>query len=1154
MSKRNSVSQPWSIFLPRLAPYLPARLFNKLRALPENLGKIDGDEHPDIVTYLLQANRTLEPLHRVLVQYMPRYLNELDPVPGQPYGELLEGSFIWADVTGFTALTELLARQGQAQGRELMNQIMNRLFTEILDPLIASGGDLLIFAGDAALVFFPKPNDSDDDILQATRAALRMERAIVPFESFETKYGPCSLTMSAGVERGPVYAGVVGTYKRMELLVSGPGIHGAMKAEGQSAPGQIMLGPNAQTIAKLHFRMEGARVVDDLGDALGDYEISMPTRKRGSSVVFGMDIPEVLETVEASLQRVEQLAPFLPEDMLAHMVNTDQRVRELVSEFRPVAVQFINIVGLEDLAVTQGVALATEVFERYFIRAKEIMTQHEGIISQIDAYEKGFFLVNTFGTPKVHEGTTRYAVSAALQLANLVQQINAEFKLEIPLQQRGGITYGLVFNGEIGAKYRRESVIAGPAVNRAARLMSEAQFGQVILDASIWEDTSTAFVGEQLPAVQLKGIDGPVVIINVHKIRRGTRLRQLKRPLLGRQAERTQLEHALQALSEQRQSSAWMISGETGIGKTSLILDLAGKARQKNLTILAGGCQPHGKHIPLFVWLDLLSGWLDVDESIDPVKQRTRLTQELTSLDMLEAEKALVDLLLPSKKEPSKKIRNVKSTETSTTDARSPLNMWPQTTKKPQPAPDELPSGSLSALLGNRLAKTEHKSEKTLWKRLEERISGLRIIINLLQEMAKRQPVLIILEDVHWLDRDSEMLLDKLIAQMSNLSLMLVLTGRRPIDDGTLSPLELSELPASETAQVAQRVFGAQTLDDTLAEWIYNNANGNPLYVEELCYALQQADAVLLGRDSGTARWTKQAPVLPLSLHELMLARLDELPLAQQDILKRAAVIGSSFEYEGLVRLYPRRTNEQDVYDALERVVWAGFVTETQDKIYHFNHPLMQEAIYTTLSFSQRQKWHTKIGNWLAERQIEQFLELITYHYLRGTDPKKTVRFCRRAGDRAKELGVYAGALEYYEQVLALATIQSEDTMAAAESKADILALQGDYRAATRAYARAAELGNVKAAGKQAIISGNLEQLAQTEFSPELQAWGKGSQAYLLAQEGQFEAALQTARQLAKDSTSDVMRSLVEQLENRDILEPYEQWLQKFSHAILLGF
>jgi len=1159
MQEPQTTSPRWSALLPRLARYLPADQFNQLRTLPEDLEQLDGDAPPNAARTLLATTRTLEPLHRVLVQYMPRYLIELDPTPGQAHGALIEGSFIFADVTGFTALTELLSRQGHARGRELMNQIMNRLFTEILDPLIASGGDLLIFAGDAALVYFPK-QENDEDAQQAIRAALRMERAIIPFASFETEYGHCSLTMSAGVERGIAYAGVVGTHERMELLVSGPGIDGAMQAEVQADPGRVALGEQVRAITNDDFTLDGVQVVDDLGEALGDYEISLPTRKRGSSVIMGLGISEILKTVEAGLERVEKLAPFLPEDMLAHLVNTDQRHRKLVSEFRPVAVQFIHIVGLEALATKYGPEIATRLFQRYFIRAEEIVTQHEGVISQIDAYGGGFFLLNTYGTPKAHEGTTRYAVSAALQLAKLLDQVNREFELENPLQQRGGITYGLVFNGEIGAKYRRESVVAGPAVNRAARLMSKAEFGQVILDTQIWQDVQSAFVGEQLRSVELKGIEGKVVIVDVHEIRLGTRLQPLERPLLGREVEQAKLTEALEALLHRQHGSIWAIHGETGIGKTSLILDLADNARQRQLTILAGRCQPHGKNIPLFVWVDLLTGWLDIDESTDPAKQRTHLVAELEALGMSDAEKALTDLLALSENEVSDTARGIGQSRQKPSGGGSLMSaLTPKTEPDPTSSPKVAqPQGSLSTLLGNRLAQQAHqKSGKTLWKRLEERISGPRVVINLLQQLAKRQPVLIILEDIHWMDRESEALLNKLLEQVTpDLPLTFILTGRQPLEDYDSSLLELGGLSEASLTQVAQRTLGGRTLDDSLARWICKQANGNPLYAEELCYALRQANAVFLDRETGEVRWTKLAPALPLSLHELLLARLDELPHTQQAVLKQAAVIGVSFEADILLTLCQDRMSQREAENALERVVQAGFVTEIRDNTYRFNHPLMQEAIYATLSFSQRQEWHTKIGNWLIERNPEQFLEMIAYHHLLGTDIKKAAKFTRQAGDKAREHQAYAGALEYYEQVLALENAPAHDITSAAESKADVLVLQKDYRTAKQAYSQATKLGSTNARGKRAIVSGSAEEIFQTDFTPSLQTWAKGSQAWLLAISGQREAALRSANaalELADDSAKATMESLSQSLTNGEELGPYEEWLQQFTQGVLLN-
>ena len=177
-----------------------------------------------------------------------------------------------------------------------------------------------------------------------------------------------------------------------------------------------------------------------------------------------------------------------------------------------------------------------------------------------------------------------------------------------------------------------------------------------------------------------------------------------------------------------------------------------------------------------------------------------------------------------------------------------------------------------------------------------------------------------------------------------------------------ISNLPLAPLPDTLIAEVAGRALGANTLDETLGKWICHRAGGNPLYAEELAQALQQADAILLDRANGEARWIGLEPALPLSLHGLLLARLDELPLAHQEVLKRAAVMGLSFEYTSLVWLCQPQLSEAEIVAALEDAVQISFIEEIQAASWQFCHPLMQEAIYTTLVFSQRQRWHTDMA------------------------------------------------------------------------------------------------------------------------------------------------------------------------------------------------
>jgi predicted ATPase len=293
-----------------------------------------------------------------------------------------------------------------------------------------------------------------------------------------------------------------------------------------------------------------------------------------------------------------------------------------------------------------------------------------------------------------------------------------------------------------------------------------------------------------------------------------------------------------------------------------------------------------------------------------------------------------------------------------------------------------------------------------------------------------------------------------------------------------------------------------------------------------------------------------------LSLHGLLLARLDELPLSHQNVLKRAAVMGLAFEYAGLLKLCQPQLGEAEVALALEEAVQAAFLTVLHQGFYQFNHPLLQEAIYTTLAFSQRQRWHTQVGDWLVESQpdSEQSLELIAYHYLQGGEVEKAARFARRAGDKARKCGVYPGATAYYAKVLALTNAPLEERAGAAEGQADILALQGDYRAAKLAYTQAIELGSLEAVGKQAILSGEADILARTQFTPALRPWAEGARAWLLAQRSQPEAAstlLQAALDTAEEKVRPALAALAQTLAAKGQLGPYEEWLSQFAQIAL---
>jgi predicted ATPase len=345
-------------------------------------------------------------------------------------------------------------------------------------------------------------------------------------------------------------------------------------------------------------------------------------------------------------------------------------------------------------------------------------------------------------------------------------------------------------------------------------------------------------------------------------------------------------------------------------------------------------------------------------------------------------------------------------------------------------------------------------------------------------------------------------------------------------------------------------------LQDMLAVWINTQAGGNPLYALELAQALQQAEAVFLDRSTGEIRWTGLIPALPLSLRELLLARFDELTLAEQTVLKWGAVIGSSFDLAALLALSGKRLELSEIRLALAGAGQASFISFSGDESYRFTHPLMHETIYETLAFAQRQSWHTQLGDWLVAARPTSPLELKAHHYLRGGDVAKAVEFGLAVGDRARQLGVYVGAVDYYEQVLALTGLSPETERQVSERLADVLALQADYTAAKTLYLQAGELGSATAREKFALLTADLSTLRQTPFSPAQSLWAAGAKAWLLAQAGQIELALAELQQSLTEAAVPpplALKQLGQQLQSGQPVADYEVWLGAFVDQVLAG-
>ncbi len=729
--------EAWVELLRRLAPLVPGDIFHRLRVSPFP-ADLSAEAERSLAADLQQAISALDSLRHTLKAFLPRYVLDLASTPGQPHGELLEGSFIFADVTGFTALTGELSKRG-TEGREEMNRVMRALFTAILDPLIASGGDLLIFAGDAVLACFPAQPDGRD-AHWATRTALRLVQAIAPFAHFQTPYGTFSLTMSAGVERGKAFAAVVGSRQRMEFLISGGPVQGAMQAESAAEPSQVFAGPGLLPFLRPEeFMLQGSVVAGIQGGELGDYEAIPPERRQGRiSALFSRHVLDLIGYLGDALAKLEALAPFIPPDLFVQIAR-----KEDIRQHPPVAIQFVNVMGIEDLALgPAGPEKAAAVLQHYFAQACEIVSDREGIISQVDPYARGFTLLNPFGAPTHHEGVPRLAASAALELAQALEHVNQEFKLDPPLTQRIGLTYDRIFTGEIGYRHRREYVVAGPGVNLAARLMSKAEPGQIVLDPLAWDAVREDFVADALTPIALKGIAQPVPRFALRGLFKGEGLHLTDYPLVGQREELTKLKQAIEQTAA-GQGRTLALVGEAGAGKSRLIAAVIEQATQHGMAVLTGRCQPFGQTTPHFPWSDMVCRRFELREDLPVETRRQLLKERLAEFDLAPSFPAFAALVgLPPARTTS---RADHAPARQGSDLFAALK---QQTERAQPAKHDI-----SSLLAERTTGAQPLGIRpSIWETLRERASIAQALHTLLERQALRQPTMVVVEDIQWLD------------------------------------------------------------------------------------------------------------------------------------------------------------------------------------------------------------------------------------------------------------------------------------------------------------------------------------------------------------------------------------------------------------------
>lgn len=1150
--------------LPRLERYLPPYLWRKAQEDPRRGVLLNALERLRSVLYLLSTH-----LPSPLAQEIAHH-----PEPGRVWGRVLRGTLLFADVSGFTALSERLAAverpagdslfellsDPSPEGIERLTEAINRYFERMLEILAWSGGILLKFAGDALLAHFPE-QEKDEQARWAARAAQRMMRAMDEFAAVPTPRGPVSLRMKVGLATGPFLAASVGTAQRMEYVVLGETVSRTLAAEGAAEAGLVVA--DTATAAALGLDRGEERAPGFLAlrpqpeETLGAFEIGRGTQCRRGAAPWIADTAEIAADLETTLRQIEALAPYLPDVLVERIVASAQQ-RRLESDFRPATVLFLNLTGLEEmLAGGAPPAQVTALLNDAFNAIQSAVARHGGIVSRIDPYKRGSKVLILFGAPVAHEDDPQRAVRTALAIRRELAERQARrpaAKEAPPLEQRGGIAHGVTFAGQCGAAARREYTVMGDDVNLAARLMAAAGPGQVLLSQDVHQAVRDAALTASRPPIQVKGKAQPVPIYELTGLREDRLARRLREqgPLIGRGAELERLRAAL-AAALAGHGAIVTIEGPAGVGKSRLADALAAEAQAAGAQTPLIECPAYAVESPYALWIALVELTAGSGPADPPAARARRVRQRLRRLGLSGAAAGPLLELLEVPLTPEETMARGAVVLPDSREAAPGPSLFARLEKQVEAQP----AGALDLwkLTG------EHRSPPAgrLWQRLETRLASreqARLFAALgqfLQRLAAEAPLVLLVENAQWLDSTSRDLLAHLQADLAGRPVLALLLQRSAEGTGA-APLgeviRLAPLGPEETAALARRLLGeAAEREDgaALVRFIQEQSGGHPLFVEELVRRLQQAggDRAALGA------------ALPRvgTLRELVLSRLDALTRPAREVARTAAVIGDEFERHDLRALRASGADEEGEESGLAELAGAQLIVPTAGEggpRYAFRHAMLREAIYSSLSFARRRALHAGLAAHLEARCLDDptvsagqslaaHAELLAQHYELGGQFLPAARYLLMAGQKARQRYAYAQAGAAYRRAMANlerllkqeADFEAQILYAHARAgQGDLVLLEGDWTGAVGAYAEAGVV----------LLGEDVVEYDRARFLLRY--------ALVLAIWGQAEAALACARQavaMAAPGTALAAAATMAWLLRRADQPEADSWMERAS-------
>ena len=654
-------------------------------------------------------------------------------------------------------------------------------------------------------------------------------------------------------------------------------------------------------------------------------------------------------------------------DSTSSRPDTDDANASSQVERRQLTVMFCDLVASTDLAARLDPEDMREVIRGYQECCGQAIAEFDGFVVQY----LGDGILAYFGYPRAHEDDAERAIRSGMRILAQIPQIKVR---DQRLQVRIGVATGLVVIGDIvGQGLGHQEAATGKTPNLAARLQAEAKPGTIVVSDSTRNLAGGVFEYADLGVLPLKGLTVPErawQVIGGSQARsrfeaaRSTALT----PLVGREEELS-LVFSRWRIAAEGEGQVVLISGEPGIGKSRVAIALIERIVSDPHLLLQYHCSPYHANSAFY-----------------PIVQNLEREAGFAPGDTVDAKLSRLQALLP----------NGIGNPVEASELLGAMLLLPLGARSP----------------AGRMSPTRQKDETTA------------LLADMVIVRASHAPVLLVVEDVHWMDPTTIAVVDLIVDRAREARILVLITYRpefspRWVDRAHVRSLVLGRLSRKQTATIVQSLASDASLPREILDQIVSKTDGIPLFVEELAKTVMEAH-LMRDQEQRVATGVPLSSItLPATLRDSLTARLDHLASAK-GLAQIAAVVGREFDYRLLAAV--ANLDEKELQEALAKLGEAGLLLRRsgpQATHYYFKHALVQEAAYESLLKARRQQLHLRVAQAIEQHFSElqhNEPEVLARHYTLGSLAEKAIPYWLRAGERARARSAYTEALAHFNQ------------------------------------------------------------------------------------------------------------------------------------------